>query len=62
MGRSNESLIKDYEKRASICERQAKSEWALGKKGLGGEHFGRAKYAFERAKENRDKAKMLKKD
>lgn len=32
MGRSNESLIKDYEKRASICERQAKSEWALGKK------------------------------
>lgn len=61
MAQSKESLIKDYEKRAAICEKQGKSEWALGKKGLGGEHFGRAKYAFERAKENREKAKNLKK-
>ncbi len=60
MGLSKDSLIKRYESTAEHYETKGKREWGYAKNGLGDEHYGRAKNAFDRAKINREKAEKLK--
>ena len=57
-----ETLIKRYESTAETYEKKAKREWAYAKNDMGGEHYAKAKDAFERAKRNREKAEQLKRE
>lgn len=59
MTQSKESLKKRYESTADQFEEKGKREWAYAKNGMGGEHFEKARDAFERAVRNREKAKEL---
>lgn len=59
MAQSKESLKKRFESTAETYEEKGKREWAYAKNGMGGEHYEKAREAFERAKRNRDKANDL---
>ena len=59
MAQSKDSLKKRYESTADRFEEKGKREWAYAKNGMGGEHFERAKDAFDRAERNRKKAREL---
>lgn len=59
MAQSKDSLKKRYESTAGRYEEKGKREWAYAKNGMGGEHYGKAKDAFDRAKRNRKKAEEL---
>lgn len=61
MQENKETLIKRFESTAEHYERKGKREYAYAKNDMGGEHYARAKDAFERAKRNREKAERLKK-
>lgn len=59
MAQSKESLKKRYESTAETFEKKGKREWAYAKNNEGGEHYAKARDAFERAERNRKKAKEL---
>lgn len=59
MAQSKDSLKKRYESTADRFEEKGKREWAYAKNGMGGEHFEKARDAFERAERNRKKASEL---
>lgn len=61
MKQSKETLIKRYESTAETYEKKGKREWAYAKNDMGGEHYAKARDAFDRAKRNREKAEKLKK-
>ena len=61
MKQSKETLIKRYESTAETYEKKGKREWAYAKNDMGGEHYAKARDAFDRAKRNREKAAKLKK-
>lgn len=56
---SKETLIKRYDSTAETFEKKGKREWAYAKNGQGGEHYDRARAAFDKAKANREKAERL---
>lgn len=60
MPAKKETLIKRYESTAETFEKKGKREWAYAKNGMGGEHYAKARDAFDRAKRNREKADKLK--
>lgn len=60
MAQSKESLIKRFESTADTYEEKGRREWAYAKNGKGGEHYAKARDAFDRAKRNREKADSLK--
>ena len=60
MTASKETLIKRFESTADTYEKKGKREWAYAKNGQGGEHYAKARDAFDLAKRNRDKAQKLK--
>ena len=60
MTASKETLIKRFESTADTYEKNGKREWAYAKNGQGGEHYAKARDAFDLAKRNRDKAQKLK--
>lgn len=57
---SKETQIKRFESTADTFEKKGKREWAYAKNGQGGEHYAKARDAFERAKSNRERAERLK--
>lgn len=59
MAQNKESLIKRFEHTADHYQKKGKREWAYAKNGMGGEHYTKAKDAFEREKRNREKAQKL---
>lgn len=59
MSSSKETLIKRYKSTAAHYERTGKREWAYAKNDWGDEHYGRARKAFDKAKEYRRKARDL---
>ena len=60
MPTNKDTLIKRYESTADTYEKKGKREWAYEKNDMGGEHYAKARDAFDRAKRNRDKANQLK--
>jgi len=60
MPEKKETLIKRYESTAETYEKKGRREWAYAKNNMGGEHYARARDAFDRAKRNREKADKLK--
>ena len=60
MAEKREALIKRYESTADTYEQKGKREWAYAKNDMGGEHYSKARDAFDRAKRNREKAEQLK--
>ena len=60
MSTNKDTLIKRYESTADTYEKKGKREWAYTKNDMGGEHYAKARDAFDRAKRNRDKANQLK--
>ncbi len=60
MPAKKETLIKRYESTAETYEKKGNREYAYAKNGLGDEHYGKAKNAYDKAKQNRDKADKLK--
>ena len=48
-----ESKIKRYEHSAETYEKKGKREWAYAKNGHGGEHYQKARCAFDKAKSYR---------
>ena len=60
MAQNKETLIKRFESTADTYEKKGKREWAYAKNGKGGEHYSKARDAFDRAKRNREKADNLK--
>lgn len=59
MAQSKESLIKRFEHTADTYSKKGKREWAYAKNDMGGEHYAKARDAFEREKRNREKAQKL---
>lgn len=59
MAQSKESLKKRYESTAERYEEKGKREWAYAKNDMGGEHYAKARDAFDRASKNRKKANDL---
>lgn len=59
MAQSKETQKKRYESTAETYEKKGKREWAYAQNGMGGEHYAKARDAFECAKRNRDKAAEL---
>lgn len=59
MASERESQIKRFESTADTYEKKGKREWAYAKNGMGDEHYGKARDAFDRAQRNRDKADSL---
>ncbi len=59
MAVKKETTIKRFEGKAAFFKQKADREWAYAKNGLGGEHYGRAKTAYNKAKEFEDKANKL---
>lgn len=62
MAEKKETLIKRYESTANTYERRGKREWAYAKNDKGGEHYGYARQAYDKAKDYRDRAKKLRED
>ena len=60
MSTNKDTLIKRYESTVDTYEKKGKREWAYAKNDMGGEHYAKARDAFDRAKRNRDKANQLK--
>ncbi len=58
---TEESKIKRYESTANTIEKRAKREWAEAKNGGPGYQYASARKDFEKAKELREKAALLKK-
>lgn len=56
---NKETLIKRFDSTADHYERKGKREWAYAKNDWGDEHYGRARQAFDKAKEYRKKAQDL---
>lgn len=59
MSQSKDSLIRRYEHTADHYQKKGKREWAYAKNEMGGEHFAKARDAFDREKRNREKAQRL---
>lgn len=59
MAQSKETLKKRYESTAETYERKGRREWAYAENGLGGEHYSKARDAFDRANRNRKKANEI---
>lgn len=59
MPQSKDTLKKRYESTAETFEKIGKREWAYAKNDMGGEHYAKAKDAFDRAAKNRNKANNL---
>lgn len=59
MAQSKESLKKRYESTAERFKEKGKREWAYAENGMGGEHYAKARDAFERASRNQKKAEEL---
>lgn len=59
MASNKETQIKRFESTAETYETKGKREWAYAKNGMGGEHYAKARDAFDRAKRNREKAEKL---
>ena len=59
MASDKETLKKKYEHTADTYEKKGKREWAYAKNDKGGEHFAKARDAFDRAKKIREKAKNI---
>lgn len=62
MPAKKETLIKRFESTAETYEKKGKREWAYAKNDMGGEHYAKARDAFDRAKRNREKAEKLKQE
>ena len=62
MPAKKETLIKRFESTAETYEKKGKREWAYAKNDMGGEHYAKARDAFDRAKHNREKAEKLKQE
>ena len=60
MAANKETLIKRFESTAQTYEEKGNCEWAYAKNGQGGEHYAKARDAYERAEKNREKAASLK--
>lgn len=56
---NKESLISRFENTAEHFQKKGDREWAYAKNGQGGEHYAKAKDAYERAERNRNKADEL---
>lgn len=54
-----ETQIKRLESTADTFEKKGKREWAYAKNGHGGEHYAKARDAFDRAKSSRERAERL---
>lgn len=52
MSTNKDTLIKRYESAADTYEKKGKREWAYAKNDMGGEHYAKARDAFDRAKRN----------
>ena len=52
MPTNKDTLIKRYESTADTYEKKGKREWAYEKNDMGGEHYAKARDAFDRAKRN----------
>ena len=61
MAANRDTQIKRFESTAETYEKKGKREWAYAKNGMGDEHYGKARNAFDRAQRNRDKAEKLRK-
>lgn len=61
MPANKETLIKKFNSTAEHYEIKGKREWAYAKNDWGDEHYGKARRAFDKAKEYRRKARDLKK-
>lgn len=59
MADKKESQIKRFESTAAFYKKKADREYAYAKNDLGDEHYGRAKTAYNKAKEFQDKANKL---
>lgn len=59
IGKDKEIQIKRFESTAKTFGEKGKREWAYAKNGQGGEHFEKARDAFERAERNQTKADSL---
>ncbi len=55
------TLIKKYMSTADTYQKKGAKEWAKAKNGDGGEHYQRAKQAYETARVCREKAEQLQK-
>ena len=62
MPAKKETLIKRFESTAETYEKKGKREGAYAKNDMGGEHYAKARDAFDRAKRNREKAERLKQE
>ena len=59
MASNKETQIKRFESTAETYKKKGDREWAYAKNGMGDEHYGKAKDAYERADRNRAKADAL---
>jgi hypothetical protein len=54
-------LIKRYDSTAKTYKEKGDREWAYAKNGQGGEHYGYAKQAYDKAKDFKSRADSLRK-
>lgn len=59
MAQSKDTQIKRFESTAQTYKKKGQREWAKAKNGQGGEHYAKARDAFDRAKRNQAKADDL---
>ena len=59
MGKDDFSKISRFDSSADHYEKKGNREWAYASNGLGNEHYGKAKDAYRRAADNRNKARNL---
>lgn len=60
MAEKKETQIKRFESTSAFYKEKGDREWAYAKNGLGGEHYGNARKAYDNAKRFQDKADNLK--
>lgn len=60
MAEKKETQIKRFESTSAFYKQKGDREWAYAKNDLGGEHYGKARKAYDSAKEFQDKADKLK--
>ena len=56
---NKDTLKKRFESTAAHYKRTGSREWAYAKNGLGDEHYGKARKAYNKMKEYRNKAEEL---
>lgn len=61
MAEKLETLIKRYDSTAKTYKEKGDREWAYAKNGQGGEHYGYAKQAYDKAKDFKSRADSLRK-